>query len=74
MAGALKKRRGVAIRSHPKGDQIEGWEFSVLKLEASAHLGFVAGGGNFGVELALNAMNLAGLERHMVEQAWRVMR
>ena len=60
--GVGEERGGVAVVAHAEEDEIEGGGFGAFELEGVADGGLVAGGGDFGVELAFHAEDLVGGE------------
>ena len=66
--GMRKQRGGVPIIAHAQSDEVETGAFGTLQPEAIAQFRFVAGRGHVRLQFTLHAVNLAWMERHVIEQ------
>ena len=57
-----EERGGVAVVAHAEEDEVEGGGLGAFEPEGVANGGLVAGGGDFGVELAFHAVDVVGGE------------
>ena len=60
----------MAIVAHAEGDDIEAWGLGSLEAEGAAEVVFILGGGDLGLELAVDAVDLLGAEVDVVEEGF----